>query len=101
MNTSKQTDSSKGKTYNSEITKEDLNALGKKGLRTDSGDDRLLQSRKERIDFAGQDLDVPGRDEPNLTSSSGIPDEENTLYGQGREGKENLEEPERANTANQ
>jgi hypothetical protein len=97
MSTTKENKNSEEQTYNAEITKEDMKALGKKGFRTDSGDDRLLQSREERIDFAGKDLDVPRGNNVNLTSSSGINDEENTLYGQGGERKENLEAPERAN----
>ena len=97
MNSSKQKDNSEEKTYNPEITKEDLNALGNKGLRNDSGDDRLLQSREERIDFAGKDLDVSQGNDANFTSGSGLKDEENTIYGQGGERKENLEAPERTN----
>jgi len=84
--------------YNPEVTQEDFDALGKKGLSMDLGDDRLLQERKERIDFHGKDLDIPGRNEVNLTSSTGLTDEENSLFGQGGEHNENLEAPERANT---
>jgi hypothetical protein len=84
--------------YNSDITQEDLNNLRKEGLSMDTGDDRLLQNRKEGIDFTGKDLDVPGRNKLNLTPNAGISDEENSLYGQGGERKENLEAPERANT---
>jgi len=79
-------------------TKVDLDALPKKGLSMDTGDDRLLQNRKEEIDFTGKDLDIPGKEGSNVSESSGITDEENTLYGQGSEHKENLEAPERANT---
>ena len=85
--------------YNSEITKDDINAIGKKGLRADSKDDRLLLDRKESIDFKGEDLDIPGRNQSNATSKKGITDEENTLFGQGGEHKENLEAPERSNTS--
>lgn len=84
--------------YNSDVTKEDIDALGKKGLSMNSSDDRLLQRRKDRIDFHGKDLDVPERNDINLTSSQGIVDEENSLLGQGGERNENLETPERANT---
>lgn len=87
-------------TYNAELTQDDLKALGKKGLRMDTGDDRLLQNRSERIDFTGKDLDVPKDGGNNLSSSSGPVDEENTLFGQGGERKENLETPERANKNN-
>lgn len=84
--------------YNADITKEDLKNLRDEGLSMDTGDDRLLPHRKERTDFTGKDLDIPGTNKRNLTPSAGISDEENSLYGQGGERKENLETPERANT---
>jgi hypothetical protein len=96
MNTKKETQKT-SPSYNSEVTQEDMDALRKKGLSMDSGDDRLLQNRKKRIDFSGDDLDVPGRNDINLTPSAGITDEENSLFGQGGEQNENLEAPERAN----
>ncbi|WP_165749120.1 hypothetical protein [Cellulophaga sp. Z1A5H] len=85
------------KKYNSNVTEDDLQALGKKGLSMDTGDDSLLQDREEQIDFSGEDLDVPGRHEVNLTPNLGLKDEENSLYSQGGDSKDNLEEPERAN----
>lgn len=85
-------------TYNSNITEEDLQAIGKKGLRVDTGDDELLLNRKEPIDFQGKDLDIPGRNESKIYTKNNLIDEENSLFGQGGELKENLEEPERANT---
>lgn len=89
-------DTKKG--YNPEITKDDIDALGKKGLSMDGGDDRLLEKREKEIDFAGADLDVPGRGTTNNANTKNLKDEENTLYGQGAESKEGLEAPERANT---
>ncbi|MCL5246274.1 hypothetical protein M4I21_10675 [Cellulophaga sp. 20_2_10] len=86
-------------TYNSDITEDDISALGEKGLRADSEDDRLLLDRKESIDFQGKDLDVPGRHQSNLNTKKSITDEENTLFAQGGEDNENLEAPERANTS--
>ncbi|MFD0798398.1 hypothetical protein ACFQZJ_13075 [Maribacter chungangensis] len=47
-----------------------MNALRKRGMSMDPGDDRLLQNRKERIDFSGKDLDIPGRDTVHLTPST-------------------------------
>ncbi|XLS27427.1 hypothetical protein ACJD0Z_09480 [Flavobacteriaceae bacterium M23B6Z8] len=79
--------------YNSEITKEDLQTLGgaNKGLRQDGGEDEMLKEREEKVDFAGADLDVPGRkDLPS--SNKPINDEENTLFGQGGDSKESLEQ---------
>lgn len=81
----------------SEITEEDKNALHKKGLSMNQGDDKMLQHRDREVDFAGKGLDVPMGKEANFTPSSGIPDEENALYAQGGERNENLEAPERAN----
>ncbi|MDT7829400.1 hypothetical protein RQM65_12040 [Pricia sp. S334] len=91
--------------YNSEVTKENINALGSQGLSMDTGDDRLLEKRnqssgeaKRETDFTGKNLDIPGRDIPNTANTKKLKDEENTLYGQGAESKEDLEAPERANT---
>ncbi|MDN3667390.1 hypothetical protein ACFFU1_10685 [Algibacter miyuki] len=84
-------------TYNSNITEDDISALRKKGLRADSEDDRLLLDREESVDFEGKDLDIPKSLEPYLKSKKQLTDEENTLFGQGGETKENLEAPERAN----
>ena len=83
--------------YDSDVTQEDIDALGSKGLSMDTGDDRLLEKRKKTLDFTGKKLDVPGRDTINNTTKS-LSDEENTLYGQGSESKKSLEAPERANT---
>lgn len=99
MNTNKDHKENSKKTYQSEITKEDINAIGKKGLRADSEDDRLLLDREDPIDFKGKDLDVPTGEKSNLTSTQGLTDEENKLFSQGGARKENLEAPERANTS--
>ena len=42
----KEPENSKEK-YNSKVTKEDINALGSKGLSMDTGDDRLLENAIE------------------------------------------------------
>ena len=83
----------KEKTYNSDITKEDLNALGKKtkNTRTDQGDDQQLNEREKDVDFTGSSLDVPGRDLPKNKNNKTIKDEENQLYSQGGSGNEDLE----------
>ncbi|GAA4232625.1 hypothetical protein GCM10022291_07810 [Postechiella marina] len=90
-------ENNKKQDYKSDITKDDLQAIGKKGLRADSEADRLLLNRKEKVDFTGKDLDLPGITHKTKNISKIIADEENTLYGQGGESKENLEAPERAN----
>lgn len=80
-------------TYNSDITKDDMQALRERteNTRTDGGDDRLLNKREKNVDFAGKDLDVPGRKLPNGKKKSTVKDEENQLYSQGGEGNEDLE----------
>lgn len=87
------------KTYNSNITEDDISAIGEKGLRADSEDDRLLIDREESVDFQGKDLDIPGRSRSGINTTQIITDEENTLFGQGGEDNENLEAPERANVS--
>ncbi|MFS4417434.1 hypothetical protein [Maribacter sp. 2307ULW6-5] len=81
--------------YDANIKQADVDALGKKGLAMDTGDDTLLQSRKQRLDFTGKDLDVPTGTAHNATTQP--TDEENTLYGQGGDRKQNLEAPQGAN----
>ncbi|MEM6515116.1 MAG: hypothetical protein AAF688_02955 [Bacteroidota bacterium] len=80
-------------TYNSEITKEDLKAIGDKtgNLKQDLSDDELLKERKNPVDFTGKDLDVPGRDLPSTKTMKTLKDEENQLYAQGSEQNESLE----------
>lgn len=90
---SKEKKDSKEKSYNPEITKEDKKALGDKAgnIKTDMSDDELLKDRQEKIDFTGKGLDVPGRDLPSQKTKNSLKDEENTLYGQGGPGNEDLE----------
>ncbi|EDP95908.1 hypothetical protein U8527_12320 [Kordia algicida OT-1] len=80
-------------TYNSDITKDDLQALRERteNTRTDGGDDSLLNNRNKAVDFAGKDLDVPGRTLPSDKKQASIKDEENQLYSQGGDGNEDLE----------
>lgn len=84
------------KTYNSDITEHDKNILGekRKNLRTDGGDDTLLDdaNRTAPVDFEGKDLDIPGRTLPEDNSKRKLKDEENQLYSQGGPGNEHLEE---------
>lgn len=81
------------KKYNPEITKDDLQALGRKTKhsRSDGGDDRKLKNRNINIDFSGEDLDVPGRDLSKETTKKTLKDEENQLYSQGSAENEDLE----------
>ena len=83
----------KEKAYNANVTKDDLNALGEKtkNTRTDQGEDQQLNKRDEEVDFAGSDLDVPGRNLPKNETRKTVKDEENQLYSQGGSGNEDLE----------
>lgn len=83
----------KAETYNPDITSEDLQALGEKvkNIRTDNGDDSQLNSRDYKVDFAGKDLDVPGRSLPQNKKVNTLKDEENQLYSLGGAENDNLE----------
>ena len=82
------------KDYNSDITKEDLNALGDKtkNIRKDKGDDAQLENRERKVDFTGKNLDVPGRNLPSNRPGDKLKDEENQLYSQGSAHNSNLED---------
>lgn len=83
------------KTYNSDVTKEDLNALGerKQNERTSQlGDDAQLANREKSVDFTGKDLDIPGRNSKPSQQSSKLKDEENELYSQGSGHNDHLED---------
>ncbi len=64
------------------VTKEDLQALGPKddNLREDGGDDEELLRRRRKVDFAGDQLDVPGSELDDDQEAIGSEDEENNLY---------------------
>jgi hypothetical protein len=67
----------------SELTKEDLEALGPKDLSMDMGDDEQLKHRIRPVDFAGSDLDVPGSELDDADEETGNEDEENNSYSLG------------------
>lgn len=67
----------------SELTKEDLEALGPKDLSMDMGDDEQLKHRVRPVDFAGSDLDVPGSELDDAEEATGNEDEENNSYSLG------------------
>ena len=79
----------------SDVTEEDLQALGPKDLSMDMGEDeQLLKNRVWPVDMAGQDLDVPGSEGAGDTEDQGIGprDEENDFYSLGGDRHEdNLE----------
>lgn len=79
----------------SDVTNEDLQALGPKDLSMDMGEDEeLLKNRVWPVDMAAKDLDVPGVPDDNngLDQAIGPEDEENDFYSLGGDRHEdNLE----------
>jgi hypothetical protein len=79
----------------SDVTQEDLEALGPKDLSMDMGEDEnVLKNRVWPVDMAGKDLDVPGSEGSGDTSDEAIgpEDEENDFYSLGGDRHEdNLE----------
>jgi hypothetical protein len=77
----------------SDVTDEDLQALGPKDLSMDMGEDeQLLKNRVWPVDMSGSDLDVPGTELDDAGEEVGSEDEENNYYSLGGDGLEdNLE----------
>jgi hypothetical protein len=77
----------------SDVTKEDLEALGPKDLSMDMGDDEnILKNRVWPVDMAGEDLDIPGSELDDQNEAIGSEDEENNSYSIGGDRHEdNLE----------
>jgi hypothetical protein len=77
----------------SDVTREDLQALGPKDLSMDMGEDEdVLKNRVWPVDMAGEDLDVPGSELDDERESIGSEDEENNSYSLGGDAHEdNLE----------
>ncbi len=70
-------------TSESDVTEEDLEALGPKDLSMDMGEDeQILKNRVWPVDMAGKDLDIPGSDSER---GDNLPpeDEENEFYSLG------------------
>ena len=81
-----------GKHNESDVTKDDLQALGDTELESDEGDDELLKKRVYPVDFSGEDLDIPGVDDDDASERVGSEDEENNSYSLGGDDHEDLEE---------
>jgi hypothetical protein len=77
----------------SDVTEEDLQALGPKDLSMDMGEDeQLLKNRVWPVDMSGADLDIPGTELDDAGEEVGSEDEENNYYSLGGDGLEdNLE----------
>ncbi len=78
--------------YNPNLTKHDKDILLQKNIHGDGGDDQQLRDRAEKVDFKGEDLDVPGRDQAKNSTGKGLRDEENKLFSLGGENNESLEQ---------
>jgi hypothetical protein len=76
----------------SDVTNEDLQALGPKDLSMDMGDDEQLKNRTTPVDFSASDLDIPGTEDNDVQEEIGSEDEENNSYSLGGDSKDNLEE---------
>jgi hypothetical protein len=77
------------KKADSDLTKEDYEALGPKDLSLDGGDDEQLKHRVWPVDFAAKDLDVPDQERLDAVGQG---DEENDHYSLGGDEKDSLEE---------
>lgn len=65
----------------SDVTKDDLDALGDPEVNMDMGDDELLLSERGRpFDMTGEALDVPGSELDDENEDIGEEDEENNFY---------------------
>lgn len=68
-----------------DVTREDLEALGPTDLSMDMGDDEDLKHRIYPVDFAGEDLDIPGSELDDEQEDLGSEDEENNHYSRGQD----------------
>jgi hypothetical protein len=75
-----------------DVTDEDLEALGPVDLSLDLGEDEQLKQRTNPVDFAGEDLDVPGASDDDSQEAIGSEDEENNGYSLGGDAHSDLEE---------
>lgn len=82
-------DEDEDETNESDVTEEDLQALGPKDLSMDMGEDeQLLKNRVWPVDMAGEDLDIPGAELDDAREEIGSEDEENNSYSLGGDGRE-------------
>ncbi len=72
----------------SDVTEEDLQALGPKDLSMDMGEDEQLKNRVWPVDMTGKDLDIPGSELDDASEAVGSEDEENNSYSLGGDGHE-------------
>lgn len=79
-------------TEETDVTRDDLIALGSDELNADEGDDDLLRKRPVPVDMAGDDLDIPGSELDDEEEMIGEEDEENNSYSIGGDRHDDLEE---------
>ena len=75
----------------SDLTKDDFQALASEELES-TGDDEILLNRPWPVDFAGNDLDIPGSEQDDAQEEVGSEDEENNAYSIGGDRHTDLEE---------
>lgn len=76
---------------NSDLTKDDLQALASEEIHS-GGDDEILTKRIWPVDFAADDLDIPGSEQDDAQEQLGSEDEENNSYSVGGDRHDDLEE---------
>ncbi len=67
----------------SDLTPDDLRALGEEGLNMDMGDDEILRNRPYDSITGDSDLDIPGAELDDDDEDIGREDEENNFYSLG------------------
>lgn len=75
-----------------DLTEEDLEALGSEGVSMDLGDDEQLRQRTVPLNFSGDDLDIPGAELDDEEEAVGTEDEENNYYSLGGDREDDLSE---------
>ena len=75
----------------SDLTKDDFQALASDEIES-AGDDEVLADRIWPVDFAGDDLDIPGSEDDDAQEAIGSEDEENNSYSLGSDRHTDLEE---------
>lgn len=68
--------------YDPNINRDDEQALHDKNLSMNQNQDKPLSDR-ENVDFTGEDLDIPGRDDSNTSDQeTNLPDEGNLQFNE-------------------
>lgn len=76
------------KKYNPEVTKEDKQALNKKGRSMNKGQDKELD-RDLPVDFTADNLDIPGSNQTGRNDDEKLVDEENYRFNKQGTSKKN------------